>query len=209
MGCWHWYSADATQSWQTAVFPARAWPWNFSRGMVVCFCQMTMGSSQLLRPCHAYCCFSIKGTSRNAHTGLVGWLAEQVQAQWPPWESYVCGMRFSSNLRSYRALSPSSLAQHTRCLRTTLGFFQNEFRLLLVTSIFTLQIPHTGAHEHQRNMICGSGWFQGGAFITLSYVLLHPSSCLTALFICSGSDEVIDYPASAASCSFKFNPATQ
>ena len=110
--------------------------------------------------------------------------------------SSVCGTRSSFNPKSSGAPSapPCPLA-FPRCLKTALGFFGYKFQLWLGSSI-TLHFLLPEAPRHHGNGAWHSKLTHSSEFIALSDELLHPSSCLTALFICSGSDEVIDYPAS-------------
>lgn len=166
-----WYSSDATQSWQTAVSPARAWPWHFSRRTEASPSQWQWGppiswGSDI--PAAA----PVVGTSPESMHRADWLVTEQIHAQWTWWWFCLCGIRFSFNPRSYRNLSLLTYWM----FETTLRIFWSEFRFLLGTSFFTLRFLHPEAPEHQRSVSCSSAADSKTGSLSLS--LTCPSTLL-------------------------------
>ena len=104
-------------------------------------------------------------------------------------------MRCSSSLRCSRALSPLASP-------STPDVWAQSWAPLGVSFHFCWGLPpspdpaHGGPWAPEECGLLLWGWLRGGEFIALSYVFPHPFFLSRALFICWGSDEVIDCPAS-------------
>lgn len=92
--------------------------------------------------------------------------------------------------------------QNTSGLGTALGFFQSKSPFLLGTPFLT---PPAPAHRSPWLVALRLIQRQEGSALPLRVSPSFPR--LPALCVCSGSDEVIDYPASDVLCSLQFNPA--
>lgn len=200
-----WYSTDATQSWQTAVCPARAWPWDSSRRLRPGSASWQVLPAPEPLPClllfwqwgnipesthRAGCLVSWAGVCTVTSLGILCVWNEVLFRPQIFWSPY-----------------PSSLSQCTRCVRTAPGFFQNKLRFLLGT-------PTLSNSWTQRPMSTrGTGLAalrlipRQGVYRSLAGSSTLPPACPSLYLRWQWRSDWL--PASDVVCSFKFHPAPQ